>query len=159
MVDFLETLIINENVKIFILSMLPITELRFSIPYGILMYDIPIINTVTLSMIGNILIGVLIIYIIGPSMNFLRKFLFIENIITSIFKRTRKKGDIVNRLKFFGLIIFVGIPLPLTGVWTGSLASYLFGLSKSKSVFAIIFGVLISSSIVTSLTIAGINIL
>ncbi len=159
MVNFLETLIINENVKIFILSMLPITELRFSIPYGILMYDIPIINTVTLSMIGNILIGVLIIYIIGPSMNFLRKFLFIENIITSIFKRTRKKGDIVNRLKFFGLIIFVGIPLPLTGVWTGSLASYLFGLSKSKSVFAIIFGVLISSSIVTSLTIAGINIL
>ena len=58
-----------------------------------------------------------------------------------------------------GLIIFVGIPLPLTGVWTGSLASYLFGLSKSKSVFAIICGVLISSSIVTSLTIAGINIL
>ena len=159
MVNFLETLIINENVKIFILSMLPITELRFSIPYGILMYDIPIINTVTLSIIGNILIGVLIIYIIGPSMNFLRKFSFIENIITSIFKRTRKKGDIINRLKFFGLIIFVGIPLPLTGVWTGSLASYLFGLSKSKSVFAIICGVLLSSSIVTSLTIAGINIL
>ena len=159
MVNFLDTLIISENVKIFILSMLPITELRFSIPYGILMYDISIINTVTLSIIGNILIGVLIIYIIGPSMNFLRKFSFIENIITSIFKRTRRKGDIVNRLKFFGLIIFVGIPLPLTGVWTGSLASYLFGLSKSKSVFAIICGVLLSSSIVTSLTIAGINIL
>ena len=159
MVNFLDTLIISENVKIFILSMLPITELRFSIPYGILMYDISIINTVTLSIIGNILIGVLIIYIIGPSMNFLRKFSFIENIITSIFKRTRKKGDIINRLKFFGLIIFVGIPLPLTGVWTGSLASYLFGLSKSKSVFAIICGVLLSSSIVTSLTIAGINIL
>ena len=159
MVNFLETLIINENVKIFILSMLPITELRFSIPYGILMYDIPIINTVVLSIIGNILIGVLIIYIIGPSMNFLRKFSFIENIITYIFKRTRKKGDIVNRLKFFGLIIFVGIPLPLTGVWTGSLASYLFGLSKSKSVFAIVCGVLFSSSIVTLLTMTGINIL
>jgi len=159
MVKFLETLIINENVKIFILSMLPITELRFSIPYGILMYDIPIINTVVLSIIGNILIGVLIIYIIGPAMNFLRRFSFIENIIVFIFKRTRKKGDIVNRLKFFGLIIFVGIPLPLTGVWTGSLASYLFGLSKSKSVFAVICGVLVSSSIVTFLTITGINIL
>tara|TARA_A100000164_G_scaffold29969_1_gene23204 strand:+ start:373 stop:570 length:198 start_codon:yes stop_codon:yes gene_type:complete len=55
-------------------------------------------------------------------------------------------------LKFYGLILFVGIPLPLTGVWTGSLAAYLFGLSKKKSVLAICVGLLISSFIVTSIS-------
>jgi len=159
MIEFLENLILNENIKIFILSMLPITELRFSIPYGILMYDISITNTVLLSVIGNILIGIIVIYLIGPLMNFLRKVQYIRKIIDNIFKRTKNKGKIINNMKFFGLIIFVGIPLPLTGVWTGSLAAYLFGLSKEKSILAITAGVLVSSTIVTFITLTGRNIL
>ena len=159
MIEFLENLILNENIKIFILSMLPITELRFSIPYGILMYDISITNTVLLSVIGNILIGIIVIYLIGPLMNFLRKVQYIRKIIDNIFKRTKNKGKIINNMKFFGLIIFVGIPLPLTGVWTGALASYLFSISRRRAMIGIVLGVLISSFIMLSITLAGKKVL
>ena len=159
MIQFLENIIANENIKIFILSMLPITELRFSIPYGILYYDIPISNTIALSILGNILIGVIVIYLIGPLMTYFRRFNLISTVIDYIFKRTRRKGQIVNNMKFLGLIIFVGLPLPLTGVWTGSLAAYLFGIRRKKSILAIVFGVLISSTIVTTLTLTGKSLL
>ena len=75
--------------------------------------------------------------------------------ILYIFSKTKHRGKIINQKKFYGLIIFVGIPLPFTGVWTGALASYLFGLSQIKSSIAIIFGVIISSFIVTSISLFG----
>ena len=152
MIAYLNILISNEAIKIFILSLLPITELRFSIPYGIYKTDLSILHVVFLSIIGNIFIGILIIYIIGPIMTILDNNKYFSKLIDFIFKRTRSRGKLIYRLKFIGLIIFIGVPLPLTGVWTGSLASYLFGISKKDSVIAIILGVFISSSIVTSLS-------
>ena len=147
------SIIDSEHIKIFILSMAPITELRFSIPYGILIKDMNPTEVVLLSIIGNILIGLIIVYIIGPIMKFLQNFSIFNNIINYIFKRTLKKGKIVDRIKFWGLVIFVGIPFPLTGVWTGSVAAYLFGIPIKTTTFAIVIGVLISTTIVTLLTI------
>ena len=153
--NFIDAIVTNESLKIFILSMLPITELRFSIPYGILRYDLPIMNVVFISIIGNIVIGIIVIYIIGPIMNVIKKISFFNSFVEYIFSRTKKRGKIIDKMKFYGLIIFVGIPFPLTGVWTGSLAAYLFDLSKQRSILAIILGVLISSTVVTLLTIYG----
>ena len=147
--NYLDILLHNESVKIFIMSMLPIAELRFSIPYGIFSTSLPITQVVLLSIIGNIFIGLLIIYFIGPVMTFLKKYRSFNKIVVFIFNRTRQKGKIIYRLQFIGLILFIGIPFPLTGVWTGSLAAYLFGLSKRHSVIAIFLGVIISSSVVT----------
>ena len=140
---------------IFILSMLPITELRGSIPYGILILKIHWINVFLLSVLGNIIIGLIIIYIIGPIMKLLMKLNFFNNIIQYIFKRTKNKGSIINSRRFYGLIVFVAIPFPLTGVWTGSLAAYLFDLSKSKTIIAIVLGVFLSGTIVTILSLFG----
>ena len=142
----------SEHIKIFIISMAPVTELRFSIPYGILLKSMAISEVVLLSITGNIIIGIIILYIIAPLMKFLRRFSLFRNIIDYIFKRTLNKGRIVERIKFWGLVIFVGIPLPLTGVWTGALAAYLFGIPTKRSVVAIIIGVLISATIVTSIS-------
>jgi len=154
----LENLIHIEALKILILSMLPVTELRFSIPYGIKFYTLSIQYIVLLSVIGNILIGIAVIYIIGPFMNILKKIHLFKSIIEYIFKKTKTKGDVIDKRKFYGLIVFVGIPLPLTGVWTGALAAYLFNLSKKRSILAIMIGVLISSTIVTTLSVFAINI-
>ena len=154
----LENLIHIEAIKILILSMLPVTELRFSIPYGIKFYNLSVQYIVLLSIAGNVLIGIVVIYIIGPLMNILKKIYFFNSIIEYIFKKTKIKGDLIDKRKFYGLIIFVSIPLPLTGVWTGALAAYLFNLSKKRSIIAIIVGVLISSAIVTSLSVFTINI-
>ena len=144
--------------RIFILSMFPITELRASIPYGILKLELIPFYVMLVSIVGNILIGIVVIYVIGPSMNLIRNVKYFDNIILYIFRRTRKKGQMIYNLKFYGLIIFVAIPLPLTGVWTGALAAYLFGLSKIKSCIAIISGVLISSTIVTLISLFGKNL-
>ena len=141
------------------MSMLPISELRLSIPYGIISTELTVFNVVVLSIIGNISIGLLIIYLIGPIMYLLKYNRFFKYIIEYIFSKTRTRGKIVYRLKFLGLLLFVSIPLPLTGVWTGSLASYLFGLSKKHSIVAISLGVFISSSIVTTITLIAKEVL
>ena len=156
--NFLDLISNNEHLKVFILSMLPITELRGSIPWAIKFYSISVTEIVMLSIIGNILIGILILYALGPIMKLLSKNTLFKNILIFIFKRTKKKGKMIYLLKFYGLIIFVGIPMPLTGVWTGSLAAYLFGLSRKKSIIAITTGVLISSFIVTSISIFSIKL-
>ena len=156
--NFLELILNNEHIKVLILSMLPITELRGSIPWAIKFYSLSVAEIVMLSIIGNILIGILILYALGPIMEILSKNRMFKKLLTYIFKRTKKKGKMIYLLKFYGLILFVGIPMPLTGVWTGSLAAYLFGLSRKKSIIAITTGVLISSFIVTSISIFSIKL-
>jgi uncharacterized membrane protein len=156
--NYLDLILINEHLKVFILSMLPITELRGSIPWAIKFYSLTITEIVVLSIVGNILIGILILYALGPIMKILSKNRIFNQLLLYIFKRTKKKGKMIYLLKFYGLILFVGIPMPLTGVWTGSLAAYLFGLSRKKSIVAITIGVLISSFIVTSISIFSIKL-
>tara|TARA_Y100000994_G_scaffold248285_1_gene255668 strand:- start:844 stop:1335 length:492 start_codon:yes stop_codon:yes gene_type:complete len=148
----------NESLKIIFISMLPITELRFSIPYFILQDNIMWQKVLILSIFGNIMIGLLVLYIIAPLMLLLKKNYYLHRIISYILKRTKSKSRIIDNYKMLGLIFFVGIPLPLTGVWTGALASYLFSIPRKKSMLSIIIGVLISSAIVLSLTFIGMEI-
>ena len=133
--------------------MLPITELRFSIPYFILIEKLSWFKVYVLSIVGNILIGILIITIIGPIMNFFKKNYYLRKIITYIINRTRKKSKIIELYKFLGLVLFIGIPAPFTGVWTGSLAAYLLSFEKKKSYLGIFIGVIISATIVLVITI------
>ena len=149
MIENYISLISSDELKVFILSMLPITELRFSIPYGYFILEMSVFKAAIISIIGNILIGYLIILAIGPIMRSLKKIYFFKKLINSIFSITRKKGAKIDKLKFVGLLFFVGIPMPFTGVWTGSLAAYLFGLNTFKSMLTIIGGVFLSSTVVT----------
>ena len=145
----------NIYFKIILISSFPITELRFSIPYFILFEDISWDVAFVFSIIGNISIGIIIIYVIGPIMYYLKKYSYFAKPINYILRRTRTRSSVINNFKLLGLIIFVGIPLPFTGVWTGSLAAYMFSISKKKAVFGIVIGVLISGMIVTALTLLG----
>ena len=145
----------NEFIEILIISMLPITELRFSIPYFILKEQLLWEKVFFISILGNIFIGLLIRYIIAPIMILMKRNKYLKKIINYILNRTKTKSKIINNYKMVGLILFIGIPLPLTGVWTGALASYLFSISKKRSMIGIIVGVLMSSLIVLSLTLIG----
>ena len=135
--------------------MLPITELRFSIPYFILVDNLMWQKVFIISVLGNILIGIVILYIIAPGMFIVKKYNYFKKIINYILIRTKTKSKIINNYKLFGLILFIGIPLPLTGVWTGALASYLFSIPRKKAIIGIVIGVLISSIIMLSLTLLG----
>ena len=149
----------NQFLEILFMSMIPIGELRFSIPYFILKEQVIWQKVFIVSILGNIFIGILVLYIIAPVMFFLKKNRYFYKIINYILNRTRSKSLIINNYKLMGLILFVGIPLPLTGVWTGALASYLFSMSRKRAMLGIVLGVLLSSFIVLFITLAGKKVL
>ena len=141
---------------IFLIAAAPIGELRFSIPYGLLLTNIPHFTVIFVSIIGNILAGLFIIYLFPMIINILSKISLINKIYNSIINRTYSKSAVIQKRKYYGLIFFVSLPFPFTGVWTGALASNLIGLSKHKSIVAIILGVCISATAVTLMVYLGI---
>jgi len=136
--------------------MLPVTEQRLSIPYFILYENLYWLKVVLISMIGNITIGVIIYILFAPLLHYLSKFKYLNVAINMIFEKSRKRMQFSkSRSKALGLILFIGIPLPFTGVWTGAIGAYLLNLSKRSVILSMIIGVLISGIIVSMLTVLG----
>jgi uncharacterized membrane protein len=75
--------------------------------------------------------------------------------LEALFRRTRSKSAVIEKYEEIGLMLFVAIPLPVTGAWTGSLAAYLMGLNFWKSIFFIFLGVCIAAVVVSILTLLG----
>ena len=73
-------------------------------------------------------------------------------------KKASVKGDVVNRYKYLGLMLFVGIPLPGTGAWTGALAAAFLDMPLRKAMPSIIAGVLLAGAIMTGLTSLGVDL-
>jgi uncharacterized membrane protein len=91
---------------------------------------------------------------------FLRNYRFWVNIMEKLFDYTRKRADDkIRRYKHLGLLLFVALPVPFTGAWTGALIAYLFNLKFKRSLITIFLGVLIAASIMTSITLTGIDII
>ncbi len=135
----------------FILAMLPITELRGAIPYAILELKIEPIPAFISAVLGNILIAIIILKLLGPISKFLSKHSkFFKNFFEKLFKKTHSKH--AHKFILYGeifLVLFVMIPLPGSGAWTGSLVSFLLGL-KFRTAFPLItLGVILSGIIVT----------
>ena len=155
-VEILSQYISNPYIIIILISMIPVIESRGSIPYGILVLNLPWYNVVFVSIIANFLITIPIIYLLDPVSRYLRdKFHIAEKFFNWLFTRSRKKGRIINRLKFLGLILFIGIPLPITGAWTGCVAANIFGLSKFRTLLGVFLGILLSVMVITGLSLTG----
>ena len=113
--------------------MIPIIESRGSIPYGILILGLPWYNVVFVSIIANFFITIPIIYLLKPISKYFSRFYIFEKFFNWLFSRSERKGGIINKLKILGLIVFIGIPLPVTGAWTGCVAAHVVGLNKFQS--------------------------
>jgi uncharacterized membrane protein len=140
------------EVATLILAMLPISELRGAIPYAVTVGHMSWQKAFVLSVVGNALPVLPILYFIGPVSDYLRRFRLFDAFFTWIFARTRRKGELIERLEAVGLMLFVAVPLPVTGAWTGSLAAFLFGIRTSLAFPAILLGVLLAGVIVTMAT-------
>ena len=141
---------LSPQLATFLLAMLPITELRVSIPVALETFDLPIWQAYVLSVVGDIIPGVLIIYFIGPISRFLRKWRIADKFFVWLFAHTRSRFDA--KYKVWGnlaLLFFVAIPLPFTGVWAGSVAAWLFGIKKKDSLIYIILGAMLAGVLVT----------
>lgn len=150
--DKINKIEIGDEFKVFVIAMIPIFELRGAIPIGIIGYDLPLWKVIPIAVAGNMIPIFLILLFFDWITRICFKNPFLKKFLESIFARTRKKGKIIEKYEEIGLMLFVAIPLPVTGAWTGSLAAYLFGLRFWTSIFYIFMGVLIAAFIVTILS-------
>ena len=155
LIPYIEELVKYPEWVTFILSMLPITELRGSLPWAVLVGKLSWPLAIGLSIAGNLLVTLPILFFLEPISTKFRKWPIGDRFFTWLFHRTRKKGRLIEKLEFWGLVIFVGIPLPITGAWTGSVAAFIFGVSYFRSIMAILLGLIMSSSIVSALILSG----
>lgn len=145
---------LTEVLKIFLTALTPIGELRASIPLGLTVFHQPIWIVFFVSVIGNMIPPMFILWLFPKISQWLMvKSKLMNKFLTWLFERTRKKTkDKIEKYGDLALIIFVAIPLPNTGAWTGALAAWLFGIPFKKAVPNIFYGVLIAGVVVTLIT-------
>jgi uncharacterized membrane protein len=143
-----------------IISALPISELRGAIPIAIGIYGMDPIFAYVLSVIGNMLPVIPLLLFLDPVSTYLRRFKTWDSFFTWLFTRThRKHSERFERYGTLALTIFVAIPLPVTGAWTGCAAAFVFGISFKHALMAISAGVLIAGVIVTTVTLLGLSVI
>lgn len=150
-VKFLQNFQLNREAIIMIVSMMPIFELRGAIPLAVLHFKMPIATAFFVSWVGNLIPILPIIYFLEPIRKALSHVKIIDKFFTWFYARTYKKSKRVMKLGAIGLTLFVAIPLPVTGAWTGSVAAILFDIKPRYAFPAIILGVTIAGIVVTSL--------
>ncbi|RJO63539.1 MAG: ligand-binding protein SH3 [Candidatus Omnitrophota bacterium] len=131
-----------------IIAGLPVSELRGAIPLA-LCWGMPFSKAFWLSVAGNALPVVPLLILLDPISSKLRKFKFWAKFFDWLFERTRKKADRIQKYEALGLALFVAIPLPMTGAWTGAVAASLFKIRFRYAFPAIIAGILIAGLLVS----------
>jgi len=153
----------SKELIVVLIAMLPVAELRLSIPLAIMKepygFGLDPITAFSLSVIGNMIPVIPLLLFLEPVSNFLRRWKIWDLFFTWLFERThRKHNENFEKYGSIGLAIFVGIPLPATGAWTGCAAAFIFGFKFKNAFLAILAGVMIAGIIMTILTVMGIKI-
>ena len=139
----------NEVLQIILITFLPFLELRASIPWGILrgMHWLPVF---LIAVITNFLLAYILYLLIDEIIRIATQFRFVKRIWDSyVMKAQRKVHPYIEKYGEIGLAIFIGIPLPGSGVYTGAIAAYFLGLDRKKYLIASLIGVIIAGLIVT----------
>lgn len=144
-----------EIIKLILYTLLPFLELRFSIPWGIF-NGMDAWFVFLVAVITNILLGVALYPLLNLIIQVIEKIKYVERIYNYYVVKTQKKiHNYVEKYGEIGLALFISVPLPGSGVYSGALAAYLLGLSYRKFIIASVIGVLIAGIIVTIVTISG----
>jgi uncharacterized membrane protein len=134
---------------VFLVAMLPVFELRGGIPAGYAMGMTSPVLIYLLAVAGNFVPVLPILLLLGPVERRLRRFRTMDRFFTWLFRRTVSRSKVIQKYESLGLILFVAIPAPMTGAWTGSIAAYLFKLPLRMAVPCIILGILIAGVVVS----------
>lgn len=140
---------------VMIVAALPVSELRGAIPLALL-FGMPLVKAFWLSVLGNCIIVAPALFLFEPVTGFLRKFKVWSRFFDWVFERTKKNSDSIQKYEALGLAIFVAIPLPFTGAWSGVIAASLFKIRFRYAFLAIIAGVICAGLIVSALCALGI---
>ena len=137
---------------VFLISMIPILELRGGILAASSFLCLNPIKSFIVCIIGNIIPIPFILWFITPIFDRLKKTKSLSKVVHKLESKAHQKKDQIERLKYIGLFLFVGIPLPGTGAWTGALIAALLGLPPRKSILPIALGIMVACLLMLLLT-------
>jgi len=140
-----------------ILSAAPFIEVRGGIPAGIIM-GLPLAQILPLAIVSNVVSVLPVVLGFNWVAQRLADKPLLGRLITALIRRARSKEEMVNKHGVWAVTLFVAIPLPVTGAWTGSVVAAVFGMRFGRVLFCLTVGVMIASAIVTSLSLAGVHI-
>ena len=140
--------LLNKMIGIFLISILPIIELRGAIPIGAAI-GLPWYLNIIVSIVGNMLPVPFILLFSVKAFEFMKKHNIMVKFIEKIENRAKKRSEGLATGEFIGLMLFVAIPFPGTGAWTGALIAALLQFNRKRSFFYIGLGVVIASVIMT----------
>ena len=141
-----------------LVSMVPVVELRGGIPFGVGV-GLPVWAAFLAAVIGNLIpVPFIIVYIRRIFQWMRRRIPRLNRMVDALERKAHLKGRRVNKYKYLGLAVFVAIPLPGTGAWTGSLAAAFLDMPLRKAIPSIIAGVLIAGLAITILTSGVVNL-
>ena len=139
---------ISAKAVVFIVSLMPILECRGGLIVASLL-GVDIVEAIPICIIGNFLPIPFILLFIKKIFKWMKKFGPTEKVVTKLENRAMNKSDALENGEFLGLMLFVGIPLPGTGGWTGSLIAALLDVDFKKALVAEIIGILIATVIMS----------
>lgn len=134
-----------------IISMVPLLELRGGLLAASLL-NVSILKAVPLCILGNVIPVPFILLFITPIFTAMKKTKLFRPLVEKIEKKAMSKSDKIEKGYFWGLALFVGIPLPGTGAWTGALIAALLGIPVKKALPAILLGILIATIIMSAVS-------
>ena len=137
---------ISEQAVVFLISMFPILELRGGLLAASLL-KVSAAQAIPICVIGNIIPIPFILPFIRQIFKWLKKVRIFRPIIVKLEEKAMGKSDQIRKYEFWGLVAFVGIPLPGTGAWTGALIASLLGVDIKKSSAAILLGIAVATVI------------
>lgn len=145
---------VGEELCVFFCSMLPVIELRGAIPMGIAL-GLPWWQTFLISVVGNLVPVPFILLLINAIIKWMSesKVKFFNKIAVFLLERVQKKRAMIEKYSFWGLCLFIAIPLPVTGAWTGSLVAAVIGMKPHKAFLSAVLGVLIAGVVVTLISV------
>jgi uncharacterized membrane protein len=155
LLDALTELKILRELIVVIIAALPIFELRGAIPVAINLFKFPWYYAFFLAFIGNLIPVPFILLFFEGIVKLLSRIELFRRFFNWLFIRTQRRSASIQKYERIGLMIFVAIPLPLTGAWTGALVAVLLRMPFWRSLIAIALGVLIAGVIVTCLSLLG----
>lgn len=147
----LATIKFGKEILVFVISLLPILELRGGLLAASLLGLDPLPSYI-ITMVGNLLPIPFILWFITKILDWMRNSKHFSKIANWLDKKVEKHKSSIEKYGFWGLVLFVGIPLPGTGAWTGSLIASVLEMDRKKSFLAILIGVIMASIIMMLLS-------
>ncbi len=151
MLETIESSYYGKILATFLVSMAPVVELRGGIPFGATL-DIEMLPCMLAAMFGNMLPVPFIILFIRQIFKWLKRFSFTGKIVNVLETKAYAKGKNIKKYEWLGLCMFVAVPLPGTGAWTGALIAALLNMNFKRAISSIFLGVVIASIIVSLVT-------